>query len=126
MEEIKTIPATKMAVGIVARVAKVALTRKSRSVLEKSLVPGKVVRASQNQFCGDFARDTMGENLQTKVGSQITLGNSLPILCPVFMESFCQSRSLLIGELPGLNVGILSKPKFVERASSGSAKSHFV
>ena len=89
-------------------------------------MPGKVALASQNQFCGDFARDTMGENLQTKVGSQITLGNSLPILCPIFIEPFGNSRSLFISELPGLNVGILTKPKFVERASGGGAKSHFV
>ena len=68
----------------------------------------------------------MGENLQTKVGSQITLGNSLLILCPIFIEPFGNSRSLLISELPGLNVGILTKSKFVERASSGGAKSHFV
>lgn len=68
----------------------------------------------------------MGENLQTKVGSQITLGNSLPILCPIFIESFRNSRSLLVGELPGLNVWVLTKPKFVERASRGGAESHFV
>ena len=68
----------------------------------------------------------MGENLQTKVGSQITLWNSLPILCPIFIESFGNSRSLLIGELPGLDIGVLSKAKFVERASDGGAKSHFV
>ena len=68
----------------------------------------------------------MGENPQTKVGSQITLGNSLPISCPIFMESFCNSRSLLIGELPGLNVGVLPKSEIVERALGGGAKSHFV
>lgn len=68
----------------------------------------------------------MGENPQTKVGSQITLGNSLPILWPIFIEPFGNSRSLLISELPGLNVGILPKSKFVERASSGGAKSHLV
>ena len=68
----------------------------------------------------------MGENLQTKVGSQITLGNSLPILCPIFMQSFCQSRFLLLGELPGLNVGVLPKPEIVKRAPGGGAKSHFV
>lgn len=68
----------------------------------------------------------MGENLQTKVGSQITLGNSLPILCPIFIEPFGNSRSLFISKLPGLNVGVLPKPKFVERASGGGAKSHFV
>ena len=68
----------------------------------------------------------MGENLQTKVGSQITLGNSLLISCPIFIEPFGNSRSLLIGELPGFNVWVLPKPKFVERASGGSAKSHFV
>ena len=68
----------------------------------------------------------MGENLQTKVGSQITLGNSLLILCPIFIEPFGNSRSLFIGELPGLNVGILPKPEIVKRASGGGAKSHFV
>ena len=68
----------------------------------------------------------MGENLQTKVGSQITLGNSLPISCPIFIESFGNSRSLFISELPGLNVGVLPKPKFVKRATGGGAKSHFV
>ena len=68
----------------------------------------------------------MGENLQTKVGSQITLGNSLPILCLIFIEPFGNSRSLLIGELPWLNVGVLPKSKFVERAPGGGAKSHFV
>lgn len=68
----------------------------------------------------------MVENLQTKVGSQITLGNSLPILCPIFIKPFGNSRSLFISELPGLNVGVLPKPKFVKRASGGGAKSHFV
>ena len=68
----------------------------------------------------------MGENLQTKVGSQITLGNSLLISCPIFIEPFGNSRSLFIGELPWFNVGVLPKPKFVERASGGGAKSHFV
>ena len=68
----------------------------------------------------------MWENLQTKVGSQITLGNSLMILCPIFIESFGNSRSLLISELPGLNIGVLPKSKFIERASGGGAKSHLV
>ena len=68
----------------------------------------------------------MWENLQTKVGSQITLGNSLLILCPIFIEPFGNSRSLLIGELPGLNVGVLPKPEIVKRATGGTAKSHFV
>ena len=68
----------------------------------------------------------MGENLQTKVGSQITLGNSLPISCPIFIEPFGNSRSLLIGELSGLNVGVLPQPKFVKWASSGGAKSHLI
>ena len=68
----------------------------------------------------------MGENLQTKVGSQITLGNSLLISCPISIESFGNSRSLFIGELPGLNVGVLPKSKFVERTPGGGAKSHFV
>ena len=68
----------------------------------------------------------MGENLQTKVGSRITLVNSLPISCPIFIESFGNSRSLLVSELPGLNVWVLPKSKFVERASGGGAKSHFV
>ena len=68
----------------------------------------------------------MGENLQTKVGSQITLGNSLLILCPIFIKPFGNSRSLFISELPGLNVGVLPKSKFVERASGGGAKPHFV
>ena len=68
----------------------------------------------------------MGENLQTKVGSQIILGNSLLISCPIFIEPFGNSRSLLISELPGLNVWVLPKPKFVERASGGGAKSHLV
>ena len=68
----------------------------------------------------------MGENLQTKVASQITLGNSLLISCPIFIEPFGNSRSLLISKLPGLNVGILPKPKFIKRATGGGAKSHFV
>ena len=68
----------------------------------------------------------MGENLQAKVGSQITLGNSLLISCPIFIEPFGNSRSLFIGELPRLNVGILTKPEFVERASGGGAKSHLI
>lgn len=68
----------------------------------------------------------MGENLQAKVGSQITLGNSLLILCPIFIEPFGNSRSLLISELPGINIGVLTKPEIVERAPGGGAKSHFV
>lgn len=68
----------------------------------------------------------MGENPQTKVGSQITLGNSLLISCPIFIEPLCNSRSLFIGELPGLDVGVLPKPEIVKRASGGGAKSHLV
>ena len=68
----------------------------------------------------------MGENLQTKVGSQITLGNSLLISCPIFIEPFDNSRSLLIGELPWFNVWVLPKPEIVKRASGGGAKSNFI
>ena len=68
----------------------------------------------------------MVENLQTKVGRQITLGDSLLILCPIFIEPFGNSRSLLLSELPGFDVGVLPKSKFVKRASGGGAKSHFV
>ena len=57
----------------------------SRWSFVKSLLIWKVALASQNQFCGDFTRDTMGENLQTKVGSQITLGNSYQILPRFFL-----------------------------------------
>ena len=68
----------------------------------------------------------MWENLQTKVGSQITLGNSLPILCPIFIEPFGNGRSLFISELPGLDVGVLPKPEIVKWAPCGGAKSHFI
>ena len=68
----------------------------------------------------------MGENLQTKVGSQITLGNSLLILCPIFIEPFGNSRALLISELPGFNIGVLPKSELVKWAPCGGAKSHLV
>lgn len=80
----------------------------SRWSFGKSLLIWKVALTSQNQFCGDFAGDTMGENLQTKVGSQITLGNSSQIL-PRFFLMFsaivarCSSVSclgLMLGFFP--------------------------